>query len=322
MATAVLVGTTISNLKKYTYIYGRFPKGAGFFVMIFPRRPVFAPEDVFVNTGQREEKPNMFNIMKKTLIAAAAVLLIVSCGPKKTSRELQDDFKAGIEQIYASYKAEEISEDEADSALRELCSVTIKKNPDDSVALMALQNCYYLMDDDELSQVIGQIGKSFADSESVQKIRKSIEARKGTGEGAIFTDFTVVQDANDPEGSTVKFSDFVGKGKYVLVDFWASWCGPCKREIPNIAAVYDKYKGENFDVLSVAVWDKPEDTAKAAAEHKVVWNQITNAQRIPTDIYGIDGIPHIMLVAPDGTIVKRNLRGDDIEAAVKEALGL
>ncbi len=260
--------------------------------------------------------------MKKTFIAAAAVLLIVSCGPKKTSQELQDEFRTAIEQIMDSYKAEELSEDQVESALRELCTATIKKNPDDSVALMALQNCYYLMDDEDLSDVIGELGKAFIDNEFVQKVRKSIGARKGTSEGAMFTDFTVVQDENDPEGSTVKFSDFVGKGKYVLVDFWASWCGPCKREIPNIAAVYDKYKGENFDVLSVAVWDKPEDTAKAAKEHNVVWNQITNAQRIPTDIYGIDGIPHIMLVAPDGTIVKRNLRGDDIEAAVKEALGL
>ena len=69
------------------------------------------------------------------------------------------------------------------------------------------------------------------------------------------------------------------------------------------------------------MWDKPEDTAKAAAEHGVVWSQIINAQKIPTDIYGIEGIPHIMLVGPDGTILKRDLRGADIEKAVAEALG-
>ncbi|MGN0188447.1 MAG: TlpA family protein disulfide reductase, partial [Candidatus Cryptobacteroides sp.] len=75
------------------------------------------------------------------------------------------------------------------------------------------------------------------------------------------------------------------------------------------------------DVLSVAVWDKPEDTKKAAAEHGVIWSQIINAQTIPTDIYGIQGIPQIMLFGPDGTILKRNLRGEGIEQAVKEALG-
>lgn len=139
--------------------------------------------------------------------------------------------------------------------------------------------------------------------------------------GLAFTDFTVVQDENDPENSTVKFSDYVGKGKYILVDFWASWCGPCAREIPNIKAVYNKYKGKDFDVLSVAVWDKPEATKKAALQHGIVWKQIINAQQIPTDIYGIEGIPQIMLFGPDGTLLKKDLRGEYIEQAVKKALG-
>ena len=111
-------------------------------------------------------------------------------------------------------------------------------------------------------------------------------------------------------------AEVLNSDKPVLVDFWASWCGPCKAEIPNIKAVYEKYAGEDFDVLSVAVWDKPEDTARAAAELGISWNQIVNAQQIPTDLYGIEGIPHIMLIGPDGIILNRDLRGDLIEVNV------
>ena len=107
----------------------------------------------------------------------------------------------------------------------------------------------------------------------------------------------------------------------MLVDFWASWCGPCKREIPNIKSVYEQFKGENFDVLSVAVWDDPKATADTAAAYGVNWNQIVNAQKIPSDLYGIEGIPHIILFGPDGTIVKRNLRGEKIAAEVAACLG-
>jgi hypothetical protein len=73
-------------------------------------------------------------------------------------------------------------------------------------------------------------------------------------------------------------------------------------------------------MLSVAVWDKPEDTVQAAKEENIVWNQIINAQQVPTDIYGIEGIPHIILFGPDGTIVKRNLRGSAIREAVAAAV--
>ena len=151
-----------------------------------------------------------------------------------------------------------------------------------------------------------------------ESIRREEESRKNleaTAEGKMFADFSV-----EYNGKSTKLSDYVGKGKYVLVDFWASWCGPCRGEIPNLIKVYNKYKGNKFEVLGVAVWDEPEDSEQAIAELGINYPQILNAQEEGTQPYGIQGIPEIILFGPDGTIVRRGLRGPDIEAAVKECL--
>ena len=278
--------------------------------------------------------------MKKCfyLIAAMAVMA-VACKSVPEEQKVAD-FEAYIEQFMAEYsdrvsaiqadsvstveekraKFEEIYEATCEALVAE-CKDVIKKNPESGAAVLALKNIVDMITPEEAEEIISKLKGIAAEDEFVTKYKELIAVKKATAEGQMFTDFTVVQDENDPEGTTVKFSDFVGNGKYVLVDFWASWCGPCKRELPNIAAVYEKYKGDDFDVLSIAVWDKPEDTIKGAQEHGIVWSQIINAQQIPTDIYGIEGIPHIMLVGPDGTIVKRDLRGEAIEKAVAEALG-
>lgn len=128
-----------------------------------------------------------------------------------------------------------------------------------------------------------------------------------TSPGKMFTDFSV-----EYNGKTSKLSDYVGKGKYTLVDFWASWCGPCIRETAFIKDIYNKWNGKGLDVLGVAVWDEPENTLDAIKNHELPWNQILNAQSIPTELYGISGIPCIILFAPDGTIVDREARGEEL----------
>ncbi|MDR0427937.1 MAG: TlpA family protein disulfide reductase [Dysgonamonadaceae bacterium] len=144
------------------------------------------------------------------------------------------------------------------------------------------------------------------------------QAEENTAEGKMFTDFTI--ENGNPDGSSASLSDYVGKGKYVLVDFWASWCGPCIRETPVIAEVYEKYKGDKFEVLGVAVWDEKPKTLEAIETHGIVWPQILDASDIPTKRYAIKGIPHIILFAPDGTILYRGLRGDFLKEKVAEVM--
>ena len=131
--------------------------------------------------------------------------------------------------------------------------------------------------------------------------------------GDVFLDFAV-----EYGGKTTRLSDYVGKGEYVLADFWASWCGPCREEIPNLIAAYEKYKSKGLAVLGIAVSDKPEATTQVIKELKIPYPQILNSQKIATDLYGIESIPEIILFAPDGTILTRGLRGEEIEKKLEE----
>ena len=128
-----------------------------------------------------------------------------------------------------------------------------------------------------------------------------------------FTDFSVVY-----QGKTTRFSDYVGRGQYVLVDFWASWCEPCRKETPNLIAAYEKYKDKGLQVLGVAVSDKPTHTESAIKELGITYPQIINSQGVAAEAYHVSSIPYILLFDPEGNIIARNLRGEDIEKTLAE----
>ncbi|MCM1068009.1 MAG: AhpC/TSA family protein [Muribaculaceae bacterium] len=158
---------------------------------------------------------------------------------------------------------------------------------------------------------------SFAAYERTKRMLESAERREATQPGGKMIDFAVTQ----PDGSVKRLSDYVGKGKYTLVDFWASWCGPCIRQTAVLKDIYNKYKDDGrLDVLGVAVWDEVDATKRAITEHQLPWDCILDAQTIPTDLYGITGIPCIILFGPDGTIISRDKQDDELRADVDAAL--
>ncbi|MEG0517443.1 MAG: TlpA disulfide reductase family protein [Bacteroidales bacterium] len=210
---------------------------------------------------------------------------------------------------------------EAKQAFRTTMEGYAKQYPNTSLGAFSIWRILMLDNDISLFSANKALVESNAhakDLTPVKNILKNGEQLLKTSEGMMFTDFTVK--GGSLTGEDVSLSNYVGKGKYILVDFWASWCGPCRGEIPNLQTIYKKYKGDKFDIVSVAVWDKNEETLKAIEEEKLTWNQIINGQEEPASLYGINGIPHIILFAPDGTIVKRGLRGVEIEKAVKAAV--
>lgn len=148
---------------------------------------------------------------------------------------------------------------------------------------------------------------SLKKSTRINKLLKALELKEETSVGKLFKDFEITY-----EGTTKRLSDYVGKGKYTLVDFWASWCGPCIRETAVLKQLNELYSGKGLQILGVAVWDEPENTLTAIEQHKLPWEQIINAQTIPTDIYGISSIPCIILFDPDGNIVSRDKQGQEL----------
>lgn len=150
-----------------------------------------------------------------------------------------------------------------------------------------------------------------------EEIRKQVEK---TQEGNKYTDFPGLSE----KGKLVKLSDFVGKDNYVLVDFWASWCRPCKAEMPNLVKLHNKYKDKGLTVVGVNISDQEGAFKHTLKVQKIEYPQIV----IPTHykekngaiIYGITSIPHIMLIAPDGTILKRGLHGEEMVKYVEDIL--
>lgn len=224
----------------------------------------------------------------------------------KTMSDFQEKYQPMLESATSTEEEDKVYE-AYQSDVRDFCLKTTDANKDNVLAVVAIENLNYLLSTAQMDSVLTSLDPILSGNKTIAAMNLTMAANRNTGEGKMFSDFTIDDD---------KFSNYVGKGKYTLVDFWASWCGPCKKELPNLRNIYSKYAGEDFDMLSVAVWDEPQASLDSAKALGIVWNHMINGQKPVTDLYGIEGIPHIILFGPDGTILKRNLRGEGIETEI------
>ena len=189
---------------------------------------------------------------------------------------------------------------------------TYRANRNNFMGAYALMNIAYDLEPERYIALYNEGGETVRNYGPLKDYRKAKESELMTSPGKPFVDF----EGTDTTGRAVKLSDYVGRGKYVLVDFWASWCGPCRQETPVVARAYEKYKDKGLEVVGLFVWDKPKNLAPAMSDLKITWPQIIDSNDTVRELYGVNGIPHIMLIGPDGTILARDLRGERIEQEI------
>ncbi|MBR4826942.1 MAG: AhpC/TSA family protein [Bacteroidales bacterium] len=200
----------------------------------------------------------------------------------------------------------------------DLCRSSFLEHSGDVVGLQAFSLLAQDLGYDELEGLLAQASSFIAEDPNVKDILHSKKLERDSGPGAAFSDIAGVKADRTP----IRLSEFVGKGKWVLTDFWASWCGPCMNAIPNLREIRERYAPAGLVLVGINVWDRSLEAGfKCAEEKDMVWDIIFTEDYASSDPYGIQAIPSFILFAPDGTIADRIVGEEGLESMLAKNLG-
>lgn len=216
---------------------------------------------------------------------------------KVVSREEKNKLAAEIDKEYSS-KLDEVYK-------------VMKQNIASPAGVLLYSTYGSSMSEERQKELLNSISDECRNVAEIRRIIKRREAEAATSEGQKYIDFTL----NDMDGNPVTFSDLAKGHKLVLIDFWASWCGPCRAEMPNVVKAYEQFRDKGLEIVGVSLDKDKAKWEKACKDLNITWPQMSNLKgwnNKVTQIYCVRGIPATVLISEDGTILKRNARGKEL----------
>ena len=195
----------------------------------------------------------------------------------------------------------------------------VKENSSSVVGPYIVYSNSYMFDLDQLENAVNSTDKSLANNKYVKLLNDKVTTLKKVQIGQPFIDFS----QDDPQKNPVSLASVVEKNKYVLVDFWASWCQPCRGENPNVVKAFHKYHDKGFTVFGVSFDSKKDNWIKAIQDDGLTWTHVSDLKgwgNAAGKLYGIQSIPQNILIGPEGKIIARNVRGQALQDKLKELL--
>ncbi|MDR0988698.1 MAG: AhpC/TSA family protein [Prevotellaceae bacterium] len=186
------------------------------------------------------------------------------------------------------------------------------RNITNPVGLYLLKQCSPYFELGDLEEILPQVPAAYQSDSLIIKLTSKADILRSTAKGKPFTDFEM----KTPEGKPVKLSDYAGKGKVVLIDFWASWCPPCRREMPNLVQLYAQYKNKGFEIVGVSLDHSAEAWKNGIEKLNITWPQMSDLKYWKSQgaaLYGVNSIPHTVLLDGNGVILERGLYGDGLK---------